>query len=61
MSEFFRIALAIVAILSCAIGFAISWAANYDSVNVESLISECEAPLPRDQHCKIIAIPEVTK
>ena len=23
--------------------------------------AECEKPLPRDQHCKIIAVPEVMK
>lgn len=29
-----------------------------DAVNINNLITKCEAPLPRDQHCKIIAIPE---
>ena len=27
------------------------------SADGEKLIDECEAKLPRDQHCKIIAVP----
>ena len=29
--------------------------------DVRKLTAECVRPLPRDQQCKIIAVPEVTK
>ena len=51
--------------LGLAVGVAIS--VGFSSLPMSPLRiykeakAECEAPLPRDQHCKIIAIPEVTK
>ena len=38
--------------------FIVKYDEGFVSAKVIKLISECEAPLPRDQHCKIIAVKE---
>jgi len=45
-------------ILTFVFCFGFVYFAEIDTINTNKLITECEAPLPRDQHCKIIAVKE---
>lgn len=48
-------------VCSLSFGFYIGINLELPSKQVVTLIAECESKLKRDQHCKIIAIPEVTE
>lgn len=45
-----------VLMVMCIVFFALG--VNSEESYPDSLIKQCEQTLPRDQHCKIIAIPE---
>ena len=47
--------------LTFALCFGSVYFAEMDTVNTNRLIEECEAQLPRDQHCKIIAVKQEVK